>query len=75
MSQTTQTGLKYDPSSPQVRKLIGIIPDGYADMKEIMALCGLKSLKRFRVNHILPTLADGALTRLYPDQPNHPKQQ
>jgi len=40
-----------------------------------MKLCGLKSLKRFRENYILPALADGALTRLYPDQPNHPKQQ
>lgn len=71
---TTQVGLKYDPTSPQVRKLIGIMPDGYADMKEIMELCGLKSLKRFRENYILPALADGTLERLYPDQPNHPKQ-
>ncbi len=50
------------------------MPDGYADMKEIMALCGLKNLKRFRENYILPALADGTLERLYPDHPNHPKQ-
>ncbi len=73
-SSTTQIGFKYDPSTTQVRKLIEIMPDGYADMKEIMALCGLKSLKRFRENYILPALADGTLERLYPDQPNHPKQ-
>ncbi len=73
-SSTTQAGLKYDPSSPQVHKLIEIMPDGYADMKEIMALCGLKSLKRFRENYILPALADGTLERLYPNHPNHPKQ-
>ncbi len=65
---------KQDSSTTQVRKLIEIMPDGYADMKEIMALCGLKSLKRFRENYILPALADGTLERLYPDQPNHPKQ-
>lgn len=73
-SSTTQARLKYDPSMPQVRKLIGIMPDGYADMKEIMTLCGLRSLKRFRENYIIPALTDGTLTRLYPDQPNHPKQ-
>ena len=48
--------------------------DDYMDMKEIMALFNLKSVKRFRENYILPALTDGTIERLYPEQPKHPKQ-
>lgn len=44
------------------------------DMKGIMTLFNLKSAKHFRENYIQPALADGTIERLYPDQPNHPKQ-
>ena len=57
---------------------IGIIDQGCmilsGSMKEIMALFNLKSVKRFRENYIQPALAEGAIERLYPHQPNHPKQ-
>ncbi|MGN1214088.1 MAG: Fic family protein [Bacteroidaceae bacterium] len=34
----------------------------------------MKSAKRFRENYIQPALVEGAIERLYPNQPNHPKQ-
>lgn len=43
-------------------------------MKDIMKLFDLKSIKRFRENYIQPALSEGAIERLYPDLPNHPKQ-
>lgn len=39
-----------------------------------MELFELKSIKRFRENYIQPALSEGAIERLYPDLPNHPKQ-
>ncbi|MDE7150002.1 MAG: hypothetical protein K2O01_06305 [Bacteroidales bacterium] len=57
-----------------MQQLIEFMGDDYMDMKEIMTLFKLKSVKRFRENYIQPALADGAIERLYPDQPNHPKQ-
>ena len=48
--------------------------DEYMSMKELMELFDLKSAKRFRENYIQPALAEGAIERLYPDTPNHPKQ-
>lgn len=71
---TTQVRPKYDPSSTQVRQLIECMDDDYIDLKGIMTLFNLKSAKRFRENYIQPALADGAIERLYPDQPRHPKQ-
>lgn len=37
-------------------------------------LCGLKNLHHFRDVNVTPALADGAIERLYPEQPKHPKQ-
>lgn len=49
--------------------------DGYMTMNEIMANVGLKHRTSFRENYFIPALADGAIELLYPNQPNHPKQQ
>ncbi len=48
--------------------------EDYLTMSEIMANMGFKHRTSFRKSYFLPALADGALERLYPDQPNHPKQ-
>ena len=71
---TTQVGLKYVPTTAQVQRLVELMEDEYMSMKELMELFDLKSAKRFRENYIQPALAEGAIERLYPDQPNHPKQ-
>ena len=66
---------KYDPSTTQVRRMIILMDDDYMSLRDIMALFNLNSAKRFRENYINPGITDGALERLYPDQPHHPKQQ
>ena len=71
---TTRVGLKYVPSTAQVQRLVELMEDEYMSMKELMELFDLKSAKRFRENYIQPALAEGAIERLYPDTPNHPKQ-
>lgn len=48
--------------------------DDFMGLKEIMALFNLSSAKRFREYYLNLALADGAIERLYPDQPKHPKQ-
>lgn len=49
--------------------------EGYMSLKEIMGLFNLNSAKRFRENYLTPAIKDGALEKLYPQQPKHPKQQ
>ncbi|WP_273082214.1 Fic family protein [Alistipes ihumii] len=71
---TTQVGPEYVPTTTQVQQLIELMGDEYMGMKEIMELFDLKSVKRFRENYIQPALAEGAIERLYPNLPNHPKQ-
>ena len=72
---TTQVRPKYDPSTTQVSQLIKLMGEGYMSLKEIMGLFNLNSVKRFRENYLTPAIEDGALERLYPQQPKHPKQQ
>lgn len=43
-------------------------------LKEIMTLFNLNSAKRFRENYLNPAIEDGAIERLFPNQPKHPKQ-
>lgn len=73
-SSTVQAASKYRPSSVQVQRLIAVMDDGYAAMKELMVRCGLKHLQTFRKNYIHPALQDKAIELLYPDHPNHPAQ-
>lgn len=71
---TTQVRPKYDSSTTQVQQLIQFMGEDFMGLKEIMALFNLSSAKRFREYYLNPALADGAIERLYPDQPKHPKQ-
>ena len=71
--RTTQGRPKYDPSTTQVSQLIKLMGEDYMSLKDIMLLFNLNSAKRFRENYITPALSDGAIARLYSDQPRHPK--
>ena len=71
---TTQAPPKYHPSTDQVARLIRLMGEQYLTMKEMADLCGLKNLHHFRDAYIAPALSDGAIERLYPEQPKHPKQ-
>ena len=71
---TTQARPKHDPSTTQVEQLIKLMDVEYMSLRDIMALFKLNSVKRFRENYITPAIEDGAIERLYPNQPKHPKQ-
>lgn len=71
---TTQIRPKYDPSTTQVKQLIKAMGDDFMGLSDIMTLFNLHSSKRFRENYLNPAITDGAVERLYPDQPKHPKQ-
>lgn len=73
-STTSQPPAEYDPSTTQVSQLITLMGEYYMSLRDIMSLFNLNSAKRFRENYLNPALSDGAIERLYPDQPNHPKQ-
>ncbi len=73
-SSTAQAPLKYRPSTAQVQEIIFSMSEDYMTMGEIMTSMGLKHRTSFRENYFLPALEDGAIERLYPDSPNHPKQ-
>ena len=49
--------------------------ESYMTMSKIMENMGFKHRTSFRENYFLPVLEDGAIELLYPEQPNHPKQQ
>ena len=71
---TTQARLKYYPSTIQVAQVINLMDEDYMTLKEIMTLFNLNSAKRFRENYLNPAIEDGAIERLFPNQPKHPKQ-
>lgn len=48
--------------------------EDYMALKDIMAKMGIKHRPTFRENYLNPALEEGAIERLYPDQPKHPKQ-
>ncbi len=48
--------------------------EDYMTLNDIMAKMGIKHRPTFRENYLTPALVEGAIERLYPDQPNHPKQ-
>ena len=48
--------------------------EDYMTMNEIMSNMGFRHRTSFRKNYFLPTLEDGAIEPMYPEQPNHPKQ-
>ena len=57
-----------------VQKLIILATNEYQSVRELTELCGFKDSKHFREDYIYPASSDGAIERLYPEQPNHPKQ-
>lgn len=48
--------------------------EDYMTLNDIMAKMGIKHRPTFRENYLNPAIADGAVERLHPDQPKHPKQ-
>lgn len=48
--------------------------EDYMALKDIMAKMGIKHRPTFRENYLNPALEEGAIERLYPEQPKHPKQ-
>lgn len=67
----TQAPPKHHLSTTQVAQLIHSLRNQYLTMKEMADLCGLKNLHHFRDVYVTPALADGAIERLYPEQPKH----
>lgn len=73
-SDSHQVPPKYPLSIPQMVLLIENMSDSFMPLKEMAELCGIKNLKYFRENFVVPALLEGVLERMYPDQPKHPKQ-
>lgn len=48
--------------------------ESFYSVKDLINLLGLNDVRKFRKNYMQPALAEGAIERMYPDQPNHPKQ-
>lgn len=71
---TPQVPPKYPLSTPQVEMLTQKMGDTYMSMREMADICNIKDLKYFRESYITPALESGVIERLYPNQPNHPKQ-
>lgn len=65
---------QFHTSSIPVQTLIEKGTDEFMTALELAALCGLKNIRHFRKYYLNPALAEGAIERLYPDRPNHPKQ-
>lgn len=73
-TSSPQVRLKFASSSPQVRQLVDVMDDKNYSIRELTELCGFIDPKHFRENYLNPALEKGAIERLYPDRPNHPKQ-
>ena len=73
-STSAQLPPNFRPTSAQVQELIISMNDDYLTMSELMENMGFSHRTSFRENYFKPALADGAIERLYPDRPNHPKQ-
>lgn len=64
----------YCPSTTLVERLVLAFPDGYAGIKELMAMMNYRSRPSFVKNYISPALADGSIELRYPQSPKHPQQ-
>lgn len=69
-----QAPTKLRPSSDQVQIIIQSMTEDYMALNDIMAKMGIKHRPTFRENYLNPALVEGAVERLYPEQPKHPKQ-
>lgn len=64
----------YLPSDELVKKLVLLANDDYMSLVEMQELVGVKSRPTFHSLYLSPAIADGALERMYPDKPKHPRQ-
>lgn len=71
---TDQVPPKHRLSTVQVQTVIQSMNDDYISLNDIMDKMEIKHHPTFRDNYLNPALSDGAIERLYPDQPRHPKQ-
>lgn len=60
--------------SEQVRTLVNIIGHNELTVKAIMESLSLKSRRYVLDNYLHPAISGGWVNRLYPEQPNHPRQ-
>ena len=67
-------GNQLETSPSQVKLLIAKMDESFYSVKDLINLFGLSDVRKFRKNYIQPALSEGAIERLYPDRPNHPKQ-
>ncbi|MDE5920335.1 MAG: hypothetical protein K2G82_01805, partial [Paramuribaculum sp.] len=74
LSTKEPVGNQLGTSSFQVKLLIDKMGESFYSVKDLINLFGLSDVRKFRKNYIQPALAEGAIERLYPDRPNHPKQ-
>lgn len=58
----------------QVRTLVNIIGHNELTVKAIMESLSLKSRRYVLDNYLHPAISGGWVNRLYPEQPNHPRQ-
>ena len=65
---------QYSTSSLPVKTLIEKATHDFMTVWQLAELCGLKDIRYFRKNYLNPALEEGAIERLYPEQPKHPKQ-
>ena len=65
---------QFSTSSPPVLTLIKKATNEFLSVRQLADLCELKDIRYFRKNYLNPALTDGAIERLYPQQPLHPKQ-
>lgn len=61
-------------STLPVKALIEKATDDFMTVWQLAELCELKDIRYFRKNYLNPALEEGAIERLYPEQPQHPKQ-
>lgn len=76
-SHDTSSGVireDYLPSDELVKKLVLLANDDYMSLVEMQELVGVKSRPTFHSLYLSPAIADGALERMYPDKPKHPRQ-
>lgn len=74
LSSKELAGNQLGTSPAQVKLLIEKMDESFYSVKDLINLFGLTDVRKFRKNYIQPALAEGAIERLYPDRPNHPKQ-
>ena len=71
---TTYVPHKHRISSVQVSSLIKAIDDGSYSVLELMEMLNLKSRSYFAKDYLKPSIEEGLIEPIYPDQPKSPKQ-